>query len=481
MLECAVSVEAFLRGVLLLLLASVSLVAVERQSNADYQARRKALAVKTNGGAVVLFAATEAEGPNAVYGFRQDDNFYYLTGWREPGAALLIVPAQQPSSAAPKPAGEFPEKAPQEPAAKQTSTANSQQGSRAYLEILFLPAHNLSQERWTGPKLGPEHPDAKKITGFDRVEVLDKLRDELVRLLPAPSVTIYSDIAEGGETTPSTQPLEWLRRANAFPNYASFKDVKPLLASLRVTKDAGELELIRKATEASIAAHVAAMRAMKPGITEREISALMQYEFGRRGCQRPAYAPIVGAGANSTVLHYSEDDAPIKNGDLVVMDVGGEYSMYATDITRTLPANGKFTARQREIYDIVLGAQRAAEAAFQPGKSAIGRTAESSLHRVAYDYINTHGKDLRGQPLGKYFIHGLSHYVGLNVHDPGDAAAPLKPGAVFTIEPGIYIPEEKLGVRIEDIYYVDASGKLVNLTANLPHTADEVERAMAEK
>jgi Xaa-Pro aminopeptidase len=181
------------------------------------------------------------------------------------------------------------------------------------------------------------------------------------------------------------------------------------------------------------------------------------------------------------VLHYSEDDAPIKNGDLVVMDVGGEYSMYATDITRTLPANGKFTARQREIYDIVLGAQRAAEAAFQPGKSAIGRTAESSLHRVAYDYINTHGKDLRGQPLGKYFIHGLSHYVGLNVHDPGDAAAPLKPGAVFTIEPGIYIPEEKLGVRIEDIYYVDASGKLVNLTANLPHTADEVERAMAEK
>jgi Xaa-Pro aminopeptidase len=450
-----------LRRVLLLLLCSLSLFAVERQPNADYQARRKALADKTNGGAVLLFAATEAEGPNALYGFRQDDNFYYLTGWREPGAALLIMPAQEPAAGA------------------QPNTP--QQPLRPYVEILFLPAHNLSQERWTGPKLGPEHPEARKLTGFDRVAILDQMRDELVRLLPAPSAAVYTDLAKSGETTPSTLPLEWLRRANAFPNYVSFRDVNPLLSALRVTKDAGEIELIRKATDASIAAHVAAMHAMKPGTTEREISALMQYEFGRRGCQRPAYAPIVGAGFNSTVLHYSEDDAPINDGDVVVMDVGGEYSMYATDITRTLPANGKFTARQREIYEIVLGAQRAAEAAFESGKSTLSRTAENSLHRVAYDYINTHGKDRRGQPLGKYFIHGLSHFVGLNVHDPGDGTAPLKPGAVFTIEPGIYIPEEKLGVRIEDIYYVDASGKLVNLTAKLAHTADEVERTMAEK
>lgn len=450
-----------MRKVLLLLLCSVSLFAVERQPNADYQARRKALVEKTNGGAILLFATTEAEGPNALYGFRQDDNFYYLTGWREPGAALLIMPAQQPAAG--------------------TQPANPQQPPRPYIEILFLPGHNLSQERWTGPKLGPEHPDARKLTGFDRIAVLDQMRDELVRLLPAPSATVFTDIAKSGETTPSTLPLEWLRRANAFPNYVNFKDVNPLLSALRVTKDAGEIELIRKATDASIAAHLAAMHATKPGMSEREISALMQYEFGRRGCQRPAYAPIVGAGLNSTVLHYSEDDAPISDGDLVVMDVGGEYSMYATDITRTLPANGKFTARQREIYEIVLGAQRAAEAAFEAGKSAIGRTAENSLHKVAYEYINTHGKDRRGQPLGKYFIHGLSHYVGLNVHDPGDNTAPLKPGAVFTIEPGIYIPEEKLGVRIEDIYYVDSTGKLVNFTAKLPHTADEVERAMAEK
>jgi Xaa-Pro aminopeptidase len=165
----------------------------------------------------------------------------------------------------------------------------------------------------------------------------------------------------------------------------------------------------------------------------------------------------------------------------VVIDAAGEYSMYASDITRTLPANGKFTARQREIYDIVLGAQQAAIAAFESGKSMLRKDQPNSLYKVAYDYINSHGKDLHGEPLGKYFIHGLGHYVGLAVHDPGDYNLPLGPGAVFTIEPGIYIPEEKLGARIEDTLYVDANGKLINLGGALPHTADEVERAIAGK
>jgi Xaa-Pro aminopeptidase len=155
--------------------------------------------------------------------------------------------------------------------------------------------------------------------------------------------------------------------------------------------------------------------------------------------------------------------------------------MYASDITRTLPASGKFTVRQREIYDIVLGAQQAAAVAFLSGKSRLRRNQPDSLQDVAYNYINSHGKDLHGEPLGKYFIHGLGHYVGLNVHDPGDYDVALGPGAVFTLEPGIYIPEEKLGVRIEDILYVDPSGKLINLTEKLPHTAEDVERAMAGK
>jgi Xaa-Pro aminopeptidase len=429
--------------------------ALDRQPNSDFRIRRQSLASKANGAAVLLFASNEAEGPNDLYGYRPDDNFFYLSGWSEPGAALLIVGA--PNS----------------------GTANSQE--HPYTEILFLPNHNPSQEKWTGPKLGADTADAGKITGFDHVEVLDNLRSELVRLLPAKRAMIYTDVVAGEEISNSAVPLDWLKRANAFPVGAAFQDVRPMLASLRTYKDSGEIERIRHATDASIAAHFAAMQTVKHGITEREISALMQYEWGKRGCERPAYAPIVGSGFDSTVLHYSADSGTMQSGDLVVIDAAGEYSMYASDITRTLPANGKFTARQREIYDIVLGAQQAAAAAFRSGKSVLRRDRPESLHDVAYNYINTHGKDLHGEPLGKYFIHGLGHYVGLNVHDPNDYDVPLGPGAVFTLEPGIYIPEEKLGVRIEDILYVDQDGKLVNLTGSLPHTADEVEHAMAGK
>jgi Xaa-Pro aminopeptidase len=427
--------------------------ALDRQPNSDYHARRQELATKAKGGAVLLFAPPEAEGPNAIYGYRPDSGFFYLSGWTEPGAALLIAPAVE---------------------------AKDKDPGRAYEEILFLPAHNYVQEKWTGPKLGPENPQATHITGFDHVEVLDNLRAALVRLLPQRAL-VYTDVPGSGETSNSEIPLQWLERANAFPLATSYQDVRPLLAALRNYKDAGEIERLRKAADASAAAHWAAMRSLKPGTPEQEISALMQYEWGKRGCERPAYAPIVGSGFNSTVLHYSENSATIQSGDLVVIDAAGEYSMYANDTTRTLPASGKFTPRQREIYDIVLGAQRAAIAAFQSGKSHLRAGLPDSLHDVASAYINSHGKDLHGDPLGKYFIHGLGHYVGLNVHDAGDYNLPLGPGVVFTIEPGIYIPEEKLGVRIEDTFYVDADGKLVNLTESLPHTADEVERAMAGK
>jgi Xaa-Pro aminopeptidase len=436
-------------GLLLLsvMFAVSAAIATERQPNSAYRARRVALSEKTNGGTVILFAPMESEGPNALYGFRQEDNFYYLTGLREPGLGLLIAAAKPATATAP---------------------------ARPYTEILFLPGHNITQEKWTGPKLGPESPEAKDRTGFDRVSKLDDMRDELVRVLP--QSRLYTD---QGKASASTGPIEWLSRANAFPTNGSGADVNPLLASLRVKKDAGEIELMRKGTDASVAAHFAAFKAVKPGVTEREISALMQYEFGKRGCERPAYAPIVGSGFYSTVLHYSEDEQTIKNGDLVVMDVAGEYSMYASDITRTVPANGKFTPRQREIYDIVLGAHDAAIKAFKAGESTISRTGNNSIYKVAYDYINTHGKDLHGEPLGKYFIHGLSHFVGLNVHDVGDGNAPLQPGAVFTIEPGIYIPEESLGVRIEDILWVNDRGDLINLSGTLPTTGDAVEKAMA--
>lgn len=431
-----------------LMIACATSAAIERQPNSDYHARRQALAKKT-GGVAVLFAPMESDGPNEIYGFRQDDNFYYLSGLTEPGAAVLIA-------------------APVE--------AKADTPARAYTEVLFLPARNLTQEKWTGPKLGPEDSDAAKITGFDRVVDMARLPEEVTKLLSGARPAVYTDIAEHDQTSASTAPLAFLRNVNSF---VRFQDVKPMIDSLRTYKDAGEIALIRKGVEASVAAHFAALKAVKPSVSEREISALMQYEWGRRGCERPAYAPIVGSGFYSTVLHYADDSSVMKSGDVVVIDAAGEYSMYASDITRTLPINGHFTARQREIYDIVLGAQQAAEAAFKPGKSTMRRDDPDSLYKVAYDYINTHGKDSHGEPLGKYFIHGLGHSVGLNVHDATDPAAPLGPGQVFTIEPGIYIPEENLGVRIEDDYYVDQDGKLIKLSAALPSKAEDVEKAMA--
>ena len=441
------------RLIVSLLLLAVSAFSLDRQPNADYRARREALAKKAQNGLILVCANTEETAGNAVTGFRQADDFYYLTGLVDPGAAVLIVPALDPND---KQFAEVP--------------ADRRPQPRPYSEVLLLPEHS-NQERWTGKRNGPGDPGLAEKTGFDRVLALGELDEEVRRLAPRGGVLWVN------EGKLSEAPVEWLRRlTQVFP-----RDVKPLIGQLRAIKDPGEIELIRKATNASIAAHRAAAKAMKPGINERDIEALMVYEFTRQGCERPAYGPIVGSGINSTTLHYFMDDAPISNGDVVVMDVAGEYSMYASDITRTLPASGHFTDRQREIYNIVLAAQQAAIDAFQVGKSTLGGDGPDSLGKLVRDYFNSHGKDKNGKPLGQYFIHGLGHGVGLDVHDPLDGSKPLERGMVFTFEPGIYIPEENLGVRIEDVFWIDPAGKLVRLTEGLPRTVEEVERAMAAK
>lgn len=432
-----------------LTLFSSAASALDLQSPADYRARREALAKKV-GGVVLLFAPLEPF--DSAFNFKQEENFFYLSGVTRSGSALLIAPAAEAQ-------GETP--------------------VHAYIEILFLPPRNIRLEKYNGPELTAETPDIAKGTGFDRVAEMSTLPEELAKLLTGLRMpTVHTDASDQGELTANTQAIEFLKRTNAF---VFVQDVKPMIASLRMTKDSGEMIQLRKAVDASVAAHLAAMKAVKPSVKEYEISALMQYEWNRRGCERPAYSPIVGSGLNSTVLHYMGDTNTMKTGDVVVIDAAGEYSMYAADITRTLPINGHFTPRQKEIYEIVLGAQEAAMAAFQSGKSLLVGSSDASLDKVAREYIKTHGKDLHGEPLDKYFIHGLGHYIGLHVHDAGDYKVPLGPGVAFTIEPGIYIPEENLGVRIEDDFYVDPDGKLIKLSAALPSKPEEVEKTMAGK
>ncbi len=423
--------------------------ALDRQPASDYRARREALAKKA-GGVVVLLAPLE--GMDAVYEFRQDDNFYYLSGVTTPGAGLLIAAAIEAQ-------GETP--------------------ARQYTEILFLPPRNPRREKFTGPRLGADDPGAPKTVGFDRVEDIGQLPEDVTKLLANQRPVVYTETSSAGNNPASEDMSAFLRHSNG--GMLFFQDVRPMLSSLRTVKDTGEIALIQKAVDASAAAHLAAMKATKPNVKEYEIAALMDYEWGKRGCERPSYSPIVGSGHNSTVLHYAENTNTMKAGDVVVIDAAAEYSMYAADITRTLPIGGHFSARQKEIYDIVLGAQEAAAAAFVSGKSVLAGDAENSLNKVAKDYIKAHGKDLHGQPLDQYFIHGLGHYIGLGVHDSGDYKVPLGPGMAFTIEPGIYIPEENIGVRIEDDYAVSADGKLIKLSAALPSKPDEVEKAMAAK
>ncbi len=410
-----------------------------------------ALGIRLHGGLAVLFAAKEPELDFDPY--RQDPDFYYLTGWNEPGAALLI-------------AGES-----QEPAA------------RAYREILFLPTRNPIVERYTGPKQDANSPGVTQATGVDEVESMTELPTVLNRLIAADR-----RLARSIWTQPSNAQakalLGWTGATLGEQGAPPVNDVARLTMELRQVKDAGEIDLLKKATEASIAAQRVMMRAVKPGVTERAVAGKMYASWLEQGCERASYAPIVGSGINSTTLHYSENSRTIEDGDIVVVDAACEYSMYASDITRTVPANGHFTPRQREIYDVVLGAQQAAVDAFVVGKSTINdrdRKDPNSLDTAAYNYIDTHGKDLHGEPLGKYWLHGLGHMVGIDVHDPADYPAVLKPGMVFTIEPGVYIPEEKLGVRIECDFLVGPDGKLIDFDAALPHTAGEVEAAMREK
>lgn len=428
---------------LLVLAASPTSHAFDKQPASIYRARRVALAARLNGGVAILFAAPEPLLDFDPY--RQDSDFFYLTGWTEPGAALLV-----------------------------SGTAAN------YHETLFLPTRNLRMELYTGVKLDAATPHAAATAGVDAVQNMTELPAAVNALLAADR-----RLARGLYTEPGSQPAQALLQfvAATLGQDSGFtpRDVSAEIMPLRQVKDEGEIALLRQASQASIAAQFAMMRAVRPGATERAVAGQIHAAWLAAGCERPSYAPIVGSGINSTILHYAANERTIQAGDIVNVDAACEYSMYASDITRAVPASGHFTERQREIYNIVLGAQQAAIQAFQAGKSKINdrdRLDPDSLDTAAYNYINTHGHDLHGQPLGHYWLHGLGHMVGIDVHDPAEYPALLRPGMVFTIEPGIYIPEEALGIRIECVFLVGQDGKLIDLTADLPHTAEDVEKIM---
>ncbi len=421
--------------ILVLLAAHGAIPAIGSEDSAveQFRKRRDELRAALPDGITVLFGRTEKDSDDLRSGFFQEPNFYYLSGWSEPGAILLLAPG--PRNALPK-------------------------------EILFIPKRSPEQEKWTGPKKGPEDPEIRGITGFETVLAAESFESELGRML---------------QEYPRIYTLAGSRRAANLRTLAPLREVADAttaIARLRMKKSPQELTLIERATEATLAAHRAAWKRIAPGLFEYQIAATMSETYLEQGCERAAYAPIVAAGPNATTLHYSNNRRRMDAGELLLMDVGAECAGYAADITRTVPVNGKFSKRQKELYNIVLGAQQAVIAAVKPGMM-LGKSSPNSLYQIAYDYLNTHGKDLHGEPLGKYFTHGVSHHIGLEVHDAFAPNVALEAGMVITVEPGLYIPEEKIGIRIEDMVLVTADGSRV-LSAGLPRDPEAIEKALAK-
>jgi Xaa-Pro aminopeptidase len=422
----------------------------EREPNSVYAERRAKLTAQADG-PIILWGLTGREEDSQAYIFAQEENFYYLTGHNEEGAGLILLPAL-----------------------KSGAYQDSWDGPR---EILFLPEKNPDKEKWNGVRLSPFDPSIAARTGFSTVQPFSQMRlnvEKLAKLYPN-FHTILPYEKELGGYPHEAAVVDWLQLAAP---QAKLKDIRAQIGALRQIKSPGEIAFLKQAINLSLDSHIEAMKMMRPGLYEYQVAAKMVEVQAMGGSEAEGYAPIVGAGPNSTALHYAKLSRKIADGDIVVLDVGAQFSGYSADITRTLPASGKFTPRQREIYDIVLGAQNAALAAMKPGVSFSCKGKKDGLMNIAYDYINSHGKDLHGKSLGPYFIHGLGHHIGLDVHDPGEYCRPLQAGMVVTVEPGVYLPEENLGVRIEDDVLLTQTGYQL-LSERLPRNPAEIEEIMA--
>lgn len=400
-------------------------------------ARRAALLDRIGNGVAIVRSADEKsiEGDYPQDSdFRQDNDFFYLTGLETAGSWLVLIAHDS-----------LPDQA-----------------------ILYIPARDSLQERWTGPTLGPG-PDATSLTGIADTRPSGSAKKEIRDLLSAPGTLLFYP-RHGGEKDSTF--LGELGLTDSLGRAMQKRNLRSLTGNLRLIKDDDEIARMRRAIDITVEAERETMKAVRPGMWEYELEALIEYTFRRRGAERVGFPSIVGTGINSTTLHYDKGRRQSEAGDLVVIDIGAEYGYYSADVTRTIPISGRFTPRQRALYDLVLGSQQAAIDSVRPGVTI------SQLNGIARTYMREHSGDLCGGPsCDRYFIHGLSHWLGMDVHDVGDYSKKLVPGMVLTVEPGIYIPAEKTGIRIEDDVLVTASGYDL-LSKGAPRSAAEIEQLM---
>ena len=422
--------------------------AAELQPKEIYRDRRRRLLERVGDGTVVMWGAGDDRGYGDVGTFRQSSAFFYLTGVELPNAVMVMRPGD---------------------------------GG----DLLFLPPRNPKVERWTAPKWGPGE-EAAGVFGFDEVMstqpsemVLDPRRrpvpgfeGRLQGWLSEPGAVLFTEfpaVGTGAVLPPTHRYLASLRER--IPTF-SVKDLDEHLTALRSIKDSGEIELMRKAVDITVEGQKRAAQAIEPGIGESVIDGVVYAAFREGGAEGLAFPSIVGSGYNATTLHYDQNVGTCDDGELVVVDIGARYGYYCGDLTRTYPANGRFTDRQREIYDLVLDAHDRAAEAMKPGVTMF------DIRKIVYGvFEDSKVRDSKGESLGQYFIHGLGHPLGLDAHDPGADENPLEPGMVITNEPGIYLPDEELGVRIENDFLITSVGA-ENLSADLPVTADDIESLM---
>lgn len=408
---------------------------------AFHAGRRAALRARLDSGLVLVRGLPETRD---YLSFRQDKTFWYLTGIESPDASVVI---------------------------------DVESGA----EVLFLPARDKRKEVWEGELWDASDEWVRGLTGFADVRPRADLLDYLAEHLPASEGIVWTsgepwvalaggfDRAEPHDKRRRADPLDGresreaaLKRNLEERFDADVRELRPHLDALRLVKTPEEIDAMRRAARAGVAAMNEAVRSTRPGVGEWDLEALMSWVQITEGADGPAYHAIVGGGANSCILHYSANRRRIQDGEVVLIDYGPEVDHYTTDITRTWPANGRFSERQAELYDAVLDAQKAAIAAVKPGITL--RDVSAAARAV-----------LRERGLVQLMPHGVSHYIGLEVHDVGSYAAKLVPGVVFTIEPGVYEPETGIGIRIEDVVVVTEDG-CENLTLGAPRERAEVER-----
>lgn len=430
-------------------------------SQQEYLERRQRLAKKIPPGAIAIIPAADEllRNGDSHYRFRQDSHFYYLTGFNEPEALLLIL------------AGE---------------------GKESYL---FNRPHNPAQEQWSGKRLGQ---NACEKLGVTAAYAIETLTERLPEFLAGKSAIYYAIGCHPAYEKQILQALQRVKEQNRRGIKApeALYDLEPVLSEMRLIKSRAEIDLMRRAAAISVSAHKRAMRACRQLDYEYQLEAELLYEFSRQGCRSVAYDPIVGSGENTCILHYTENNQPLRDGNLVLIDAGGEFGNYAADITRTFPLNGQFSPEQVAIYELVLKAQKAGIACIKPG--LIWNEIQQRIIRVLTSGLCDLGI-LKGQvdtliqqeAYKPFYMHNSGHWLGLDVHDCGAYKIdrqwrPLQAGMVLTVEPGLYIRagmddvEQRwwnIGVRIEDDILVTEDG-YENLTAALPTEVADIEAFM---